>query len=71
MTDIFETGISRIEYVLTSDAIRVHEPHNGQAKWFKDELGQVWCKFITVTNGKTEQHVVLGSRIIEVVYAKT
>lgn len=34
----------RIKAIRLSDSM-VYFPLDGEAKWFKDELGTVWCKF--------------------------
>jgi hypothetical protein len=69
---IEEEGISRIEVEVSSTYNRAFIPLDGRAKWFRDELNQLWVKFITVSNADQElvQHVIPASRVVEVLYPK-
>jgi hypothetical protein len=69
--DITESGVSAIEYQVLPTELRVHLPHDGVAKWFRDELDQLWCKFTTEESGAFTQHVIKAHTIIEVRYDKT
>jgi len=71
MTDIVENGVNAIEYQVLPQVLRVHQPHDGVAKWFSDELEQVWVKFTTEDSGTLTQHVVPADLIVEVRYDKT
>lgn len=49
------------------------KPAGQRAKWFQDELGQIWCKFETSPENDTSnvtQHVIPASRVVEVMYKK-
>jgi len=69
--DITEVGVDAIEYQVSPTELRVHQPHDGVAKWFRDELKQLWCKFTTAESGAFTQHVIKAHTIIEVRYDKT
>lgn len=62
--EIIETGIKAITYAV-SDTFNVEvRPSEGWAKWFKDELGQLWVKF----NRDQDHFVIPADRVREVVY---
>lgn len=50
--------------------LRSYYPVSGWAKWFEDELGQLWCRFsIAGPEGQTLQKVVIPARwVMEVRY---
>lgn len=71
-TEIVETGITLLEISKSAAFNRTFVPAGGEAKWFKDELGQLWVKFSTTKAGDQPplQHVVPASRVVEVQYQK-
>lgn len=71
MADIIEQGVSAVEYQILPTELRVHQPHDGVAKWFIDENGTQWCKFTTEIQGVLTQHVVKANLIVEVRYDKS
>jgi len=67
-SEIIEQGIASIECAL-SDAFNVkHNIQGGQAKWFKDELGQLWVKFDAVERIAVVHHVIPAHLVRDVVY---
>jgi hypothetical protein len=81
--EILETGISKIELAASQQWNRDYEPWMGEAKWFRDELGQIWVKFQTarvrtvVHPHDTEEivedltdHVWAANRVVVVTYKK-
>ena len=66
MQEIVENNIRiiLIEYAQGRESIMHYRPQDGRAKWFRDDLDQLWVKFTFAD----EHHVVPASRVIEVVY---
>lgn len=63
---ITETGIAAITIAISDVFNRILSVEDGTAKWFRDELDQVWVKFNTSAN----HHVFPASRVREVLYYK-
>ena len=45
---IVEENIAEIELAAAGTETRSYVPRGGRAKWFVDELGQRWVKFVPV-----------------------
>ena len=66
--EITESGIAHIE-VAVSDSFNVkHNLNDGTAKWFRDELDQLWVKFDTPNRIRVEHHVIPAHLVRDVVY---
>lgn len=63
--EIIETGVKQIVIAYTDDLNQVYEIKDGWAKWFRDELDQVWVKF---NNLNDTHYVIPADRVREVVY---
>lgn len=70
--EIVEEGVTSIELAASSTWNRSYEPAGQQAKWFRDELGQLWVKFQTTQKGDSApvDRVWPASRVVEVQYDK-
>ena len=68
--EIVEEGISLIAVAISDVFCRRDKPLNGWAKWFRDELGQLWVKYSTAQGEAVYQHVIPASRVREVQYRK-
>ena len=72
--EIIETGISMIEVETAGHRSKTYIPAGTRAKWFRDELGQLWVKFDEAPEGSQEdgywQHVIPAGRVIRVTYRK-
>ena len=64
--EIVEKNIRRIELAASSTFNRDYLPDRHEAKWFRDELGQLWVKFYI--DGKC--HVAPADRVVMVEYHK-
>jgi hypothetical protein len=62
-TGILETNIKRIEL----DNHVEYEPIDGSAKWFVDELDQLWVKFRADEDG-VRTIVIAARTVVAVVY---
>jgi len=69
--EIVETGITLLT-IEFGHAQRTFVPAGAEAKWFKDDLDQLWVKFSTTKSGDRPplQHVIPASRVVEVQYQK-
>jgi len=71
--EILEQNISRIE-VMSRTTSAFYTPEGGAAKWFRDELGQVWVKFLVkreMSNDRgvlIEEHVFAARLVRVIVY---
>ena len=78
--EIVEEGIAEIELAASTVYNRSFKPYDGRAKWFRDELGQIWVKFQTARTPHphdTEErvvdrkdHVWPADRVVCVTYEK-
>lgn len=48
----------------------IAEPLGGEAKWFRDELGQLWCKWLQGDPDDPSWRCVKADLILEVHYLK-
>jgi hypothetical protein len=65
---IVEEHIAEIELAATDAETRRYEPQGGRAKWFVDELGQRWVKFVPV--GQELEEVWPAERVVRVAIRK-
>lgn len=75
--EIVEEGVTSIELAASSTFNRSYTPDAGRVKWFRDELGQLWCKFTTASKsnghvipGTVRDHVWSADRVVQVQYDK-
>jgi hypothetical protein len=68
--EIVEEGVSTIELSQSAMMNKVFRVYDGRAKWFKDELGQIWVKFTTEDSGVRIDHVWPSNLVVEVCYIK-
>ena len=66
---ITEQNIKEIELAFVNTS-RVFRPKDGTVKWFKDELDQVWLKFVPAESIGGLEQVWPGHRVVRVIYAK-
>ncbi len=63
--EIIEEGIKHIAVAYTDELNQLFDIKDGWAKWFRDELGQVWVKF---NNTGGSHYVIPADRVREVAY---
>lgn len=71
--EIVENGISNISISQSSAWNTKYQPAGQRAKWFRDELGQLWVKFDEAPSSLSQRivtHVIPASRVVDVQYEK-
>jgi len=71
--EIIEEGITAILVSRSSNMNREFTPAGQRAKWFRDDLDQLWVKFDVAESTLSQDvvtHVIPASRVVDVQYLR-